>query len=137
MYDKLTLLQMATQSMNWIAKRQEVLSENIANADTPNFIPSDLKPPDFKTVLGESAGMAPVKLAVTDPKHIQPGTGSDANPKVFSQRKTYESSPDGNAVILEEQMAKMGEAQTKYDTAINLMQKHIRMLRTAIGKNSA
>ena len=33
--------------MAWLGRRQQVLAQNIANADTPNYKPMDLKPLDF------------------------------------------------------------------------------------------
>ena len=43
----LTLFQMSEEKMRWLAQRQSVLSENIANANTPDYMPSDLKPLKF------------------------------------------------------------------------------------------
>lgn len=132
MYDKLSLVALAKGRMDWVAKRQEVLSENIANADTPKYMPHDLKAFDFKQVLNQTNPS--VNVAVTNPMHVVP-TVRDPN-KILTQKKTYESSPDGNGVVLEEQLAKMGDAKTAYDTAASLFQKQFKMLRTALGKMS-
>lgn len=130
MYDKLSVIALAKGRMDWVAKRQEVLSENIVNANTPKYVPSDLKGFDFKSVLNQT--QAPVQVAVTNARHVQPVV---ADPQqVIRDKKTFESSPDGNAVVLEEQLAKMGEAKTAYDTAASLFQKQFKMLRTALGK---
>ncbi|MBI5164675.1 MAG: flagellar basal body rod protein FlgB [Magnetospirillum sp.] len=128
MFEKLTLLAMARKKMDWLAQRQEVVAGNIANANTPKFIPKDLKALDFKSVLAETNPA--VRPVATNAAHIVPEM-QDPN-TVLSQKKTYESSPDGNAVVLEEQMAKLGEAKSAYDTAANLFQKQVRMLRLAI-----
>jgi len=130
MYDNLTLVAMARKSMDWIAKRQEVLAQNIANSDTPAYLPSDLKPLDFSTVLHQTAAPA-INPVITDPRHITPAGLNDPN-VVLVQKKTYESSPDGNAVILEEQMAKMGDSKGMYDQVTALFQKNVALLRTAI-----
>ena len=84
-----------------------MLAENIANANTPKFVPSDLKPFDFKSVLNDSNPTVQVK--VTSPMHVQPVMTDPQT--VIKDRKDFESSADGNAVILEEQMAKVGEAK--------------------------
>lgn len=131
MYDKLSLLTLAKSRMDWVAKRQEVLSDNIANANTPKFVPSDLKAFDFKEVLHQS--MPPIQLASTNARHLSPELADPR--KILQSKKTFESSADGNAVVLEEQMAKMGEAKTAYETAASLFQKQYRMIRTALGKN--
>ena len=130
MFDKLSVVTLAKNRMDWVAKRQEVLAENIANANTPKFVPSDLKSFDFKSVLNDSNPTVQVK--VTNPMHVQPVMTDPQT--VIKDRKDFESSADGNAVILEEQMAKVGEAKSAYDTAASLFQKQFKMLRTALGK---
>lgn len=127
MFDKLTLLAMVRKRMDWIAQRQEVLSENIANANTPRYQPKDLKALDFKTVLNET--QPPVKPVATNPMHIVPEMKDPM--REVRQRKTFESSPDGNSVVLEEQMAKLTEGRTAYETAANLFQKQMKMLKLA------
>lgn len=133
MYDKLTLVQLAQSRMDWVAQRQEVLSENIANANTPKYIPQDLKAYDFKDVLHR---MVPaVKVVSTNSSHIVPEYHDET--VVQQNKKTYESSPDGNSVVLDEQMAKLAEAKSAYDTAANLFQRQFKMLKTALGQGGA
>ncbi|RAU20182.1 flagellar basal body rod protein FlgB [Paramagnetospirillum kuznetsovii] len=131
MYEDLGIFKMTKAQMDWLAQRQEVLAGNIANANTPRYLPKDLKPLNFKDVLAGSASH-PVTAAATNAKHIVPEMGPDPF-KAVTQRKTYESTPDGNSVILEEQMAKMGEASTSFNAAANLFQKYQKMLRTSMG----
>lgn len=131
MFDKLTLVTLAESRMNWVARRQEVLSENIANANTPKYMPKDLKAFDFKEVLNQS--VPAVKVEATNAKHIVPEFHDEQD--VVNTKKAFESSPDGNAVVLEEQMAKVGEAKTSYEVAANLFQHQFKMLRTALGKS--
>lgn len=130
MYDKLSVVTLAKGRMDWVAKRQEVLAENVVNANTPKYIPNDLKAFDFKTVLNQSS--PPVQVTATNARHIQPVIADPQN--ILAQKKTFESSADGNAVVLDEQMAKIAEARTAYDTAAGLFQKQYKMLRTALGK---
>jgi flagellar basal-body rod protein FlgB len=130
MYDKLTLVNLAQSRMDWIARRQEVLSENIANANTPKYIPKDLKPYNFKDVLDQS--VPSVKLRATNAAHVVPEFRDEQ--QAVDTKKVFESSPDGNAVVLEEQMAKVGEAKTAYEVAAGLFQRQFKMLKTALGK---
>ncbi len=131
MYEDLGIFKMTKAQMDWLAQRQEVLAGNIANANTPKYLPKDLKPLSFKDVMTGSAAR-PVTASTTNSKHIVPETGPDPF-KAVTQRKTYESTPDGNAVILEEQMAKLGDAGTSYNAAANLFQKYQKMIRTSMG----
>lgn len=133
MYDRLDIFKATKNEMDWLAQRQEVLAENIANANTPRYLPKDLKPLSFKELV-TGPDRPTVTAAATNPAHIVPETGPDPF-KAQTQRKTYESTPDGNSVILEEQMAKIGEAGTAYSTATSLFQKYQKMLMTALGKS--
>ncbi|WP_142847856.1 flagellar basal body rod protein FlgB [Telmatospirillum sp. J64-1] len=131
MLNKLTLFQMARTRMDWVAKRQEVLAQNIANADTPKYQPRDVKALDFKSHLGQQPQVA---AAVTNPRHVVSEPLIHRVAEVRKDGRPYESTIDGNAVVLEEQMVKLSEAKGAYDLAANLFQKHVKMIRTALGK---
>ena len=134
MYDQLNIFKATKNEMDWVAQRQQVLAENVANANTPRYLPKDLKPVSFKELL-TGPEIPTVTATATNAAHIVPETGPDPF-KAQTQRKTYESTPDGNAVILEEQMVKIGEAGTAYNTAVSLFQKYQKMFLTALGKQS-
>ena len=51
-------------------------------------------------------------------------------------RKTFEESPDGNQVVVEEQMQKVGDTRSEYNTAVTLMQAHMKMLTIAVKGSS-
>lgn len=131
MYDDLAIFKMAKAQMDWIAQRQEVLAGNIANVNTPRYLPKDIKALDFKEVLAGTSEPTPTAVA-TNAKHIVPEVGLDPF-KALTQRRTYESTPDGNSVILEEQMAKLGDASSRYNAAASLFQKYQKMIKTASG----
>ena len=50
-----------------------------------------------------------------------------------NDKRPFETTPMGNSVVLEEQMAKVGETGVNYKLATNLYRKHIGMLRMALG----
>lgn len=130
--NKQTLFGVLKGRMSWLSRRQEVLAQNVANADTPNYKPNDLKPMDFKKYLNGTPTRIP--LTTTSPKHFT-GTRDSVSPFVSVENRTpYETSPDGNAVILEEQMAKVGETQLQYSLTTELYRKHLSMIRMALGK---
>ncbi|MSO98059.1 MAG: flagellar basal body rod protein FlgB [Rhodospirillaceae bacterium] len=131
----LKLFQMAMTKMDWAAQRQKVLAQNVSNADTPDYKPKDLKKLDFKHLLRDE--IAPVKVARTNPAHAK-GSIPEQDPfRSRSLMKSFEESPDGNEVILEEQMQKVGDTRGEYNTAIQLMQSHMKMLKIALGKGGA
>ena len=127
------LFQRITERMNWLGAREKILATNIANADTPNFIPHEAVPLDFEQHLKK---LLPVEPTRTDPKHIL-GTIPVADPVGDKKsKKSYETAPAGNAVVLEEQMMKMSETQADYNAMVNLYSKHVDMLKTAIGRGT-
>ncbi|MEW5703030.1 MAG: flagellar basal body protein [Pseudomonadota bacterium] len=129
---KLPLLATITGRMGWLNSRQEVLARNIANADTPGYVPHDLKPTAFRDLVrGGEATLAP---RVTNMAHLS-GTKEAKRFADQKQRETYETTPDGNAVVLEEQLLKVAETAGDYQTATNLYRRYIAMFRTAIGRN--
>jgi flagellar basal-body rod protein FlgB len=122
------------QKMDWIEARQKVLAQNIANADTPGYQPQDIAKPDFKMMLDSSASKLPMRsvgMAVTDPKHITSGGASagGSNVKPKNEKKPYETSPSGNAVVLEEQLLKMNENKTDHEFITNLYEKQVQMIK--------
>lgn len=131
MLEDLTLFQMAKKRMDWVSERQTVLAENIANANTPGYKSKDLKALTFKEQLTPSVG-----LTTTNPMHV---SAPQANNAYQAQvvRKTFESSPDKNDVVLEEQAAKLGDAKGAYEMAASLFQKNVRLLKMAIGRGGA
>jgi flagellar basal-body rod protein FlgB len=113
--------------MQWHQERQRVLSENVANADTPNFRPRDLTPPDF-----ERTAPLGVSLARTDSGHLG---GLGGGSRFARERQVgYETRPAGNAVNLEDEMLKVAANQMDYQAATSLYTKSLGLLKTALGK---
>jgi flagellar basal-body rod protein FlgB len=118
--------------MQWHQERQRVLSENVANADTPNFKPRDLVEPKFDPK-GQVRGPAgTLGLARTSAAHIAPSGGGDS----FDQNKRagFQTRPAGNAVNLEDEMLKVSANQMDYAAVTSLYSKSLHLLKTAIGK---
>jgi flagellar basal-body rod protein FlgB len=123
--------------MQWHQARQRLLAENVANANTPHFKAKDLKAPVLPGPTGSASGTpgamrAPaVTLAATQAGHI--ATGSPRGFRTDS-KPHFEVTPSGNAVDLEDQMAKSAENQLDYQTVSSLYQQSLTLIRTAIGK---
>src|SRR6202000_812116 len=126
----LPLLSMLRERMTWLNQRQDVLSQNVANADTPRFVARDLKDLDFdKLVSGNQSG---TQMTTTNARH---NAISSVRSGKFEDHETpdQESSPNGNAVSLEVEMIKVADTQAQYAAAANLYAKAITMMKTAIG----
>lgn len=129
------LLAMLKQRMSWLSARQNVLAQNVANADTPGYAARDLKPVSFDDILkGASGGPAATggAMRVTDPRHISitPPGGSDYTDVASPDT---EANPTGNTVSLENEMIRVSDTQAEYQAASNLYAKAIDMMKTAIG----
>ena len=61
------ILSMLRTKLHWHQERQRLLAENVANADTPEFKPSDLAPPNFDP---SPSGPGAVGLLRTRPNHL-------------------------------------------------------------------
>lgn len=127
------VFRMINGKMRWLAARQRVLSENVANADTPHYRPKDLKPIDLSS--GGRGASFHVALTRTHPGHTTGGGQSAQGLRGERQRDTYETLPAGNAVVLEEQLVKVAANRHDYSLMTELYRKHMRMFRIALGRN--
>jgi len=126
------LFQYAKLRMQHAGQRQRVLAQNIANADTPNYRPSDVRELDFEKELRRTR--EPLQLAQTSSNHMGGTVPPEAQFRNEQERITFETSPDDNKVVLEEQMQKVGSTRGQYITALRLMNKHMQMISMALGR---
>jgi flagellar basal-body rod protein FlgB len=126
------ILSMLRTKMQWHQERQRLLSENVANAETPGFRPRDLVAPKFDDRV-PSAG-ASVTLASTDPSHLT-GAGFGGTGAFQQERlRNYQIRPTGNAVSLEDEMLKVAANNMDYQAATSLYSKSLGLLKIALGK---
>lgn len=123
------LFRLMADKLAWNNQRQEVLSRNISNADTPHYRAHDLAAFDFKRQLRETAHL---QLAGDETGHLRGTLASKTGFKDGIEAGPYETSPDGNSVVLEEQMIKVGQNSIEYQTITNLYRKQVGLLKTAI-----
>ncbi len=131
-FNNLSLFGIVRNRLSWLTQRQEVLAQNIANSDTPNYRPSDLKAYNFgELVRRENMQLS---LKTSDPSHLK---GIRRRIRDFSseiERRPFETSPNGNSVVLEEQMAKVSETEISHRFTTQIYKKHLLMLKMALGK---
>jgi len=126
------ILSMLRTRMEWHQARQQVLAENVANADTPGYQARDLSQPKFEETFPPP--LATVSLVQTESGHIGGGLSSSSSP--FRSQKTsgYEVRPTGNAVSLEDEMMKVAANQLDFQAATTLYSKSLKLIKTALGK---
>ena len=136
----LPLLAALKVKMKWHQGRQQVLAENVANADTPNFRARDLVAPDFRKMLSGGAGAVASSAAMgparTNAAHLGGGGGKLGAGMAVTKADDWEKTPEGNAVVLEDQMLKISENQMDYQLATTLYSRGLGLLKTAIGRRS-
>jgi flagellar basal-body rod protein FlgB len=128
--------------LDQLSERQRLISENIANASTPGYRPRDLDTSSFERLLASAAGGPGGRLTMTrtSAAHMTAGGGAQANgagdagsagqPRIVT-RNDSETTIDGNAVILEDEMARAAENRMAYETGIALYQKGLDLMRMA------
>lgn len=121
------LFRLADARLAWLDRRQTLLAQNIANADTPGYRPRDLVP------FAASLDIANVTLARTDPLDL-PGP-RDALAGSLTVRP-QEVAPDGNAVSMEDELSKVAGTQTAQELTVNLYTSWLGMFRTVLDRGS-
>jgi flagellar basal-body rod protein FlgB len=113
--------------MQWHQARQKVLAQNVANADTPGFRPSDVKSP-----VPQRGGLNATQPVLTQAGHMTITGGVNG----FDGRNPnrFETTPSGNGVNLEDEMIKVAQNQSDYQLAASLYSKSLMLLKMAIGK---
>ena len=128
----LPVLSALRTKMQWQQARQRVLSENVSNANTPNFKPRDLVEPKFGPAGTQTGTMGSLAMMRTSASHIARG-GASASFDINS-KAGFQTRPAGNAVSLEEEMMKVSANQMDYAAVTSLYSKSLHLLKTAIGK---
>ncbi|MCH8237732.1 MAG: flagellar basal body rod protein FlgB [Proteobacteria bacterium] len=130
--EKLSLFSVAKKRLAWLSRRQEVIAQNIANADTPEYRARDLKPLKFRDLVrSRNTGTG---MKVTNARHLRgiaKGAGEFDEGEI---RKPFETSPTGNSVVLEEQMAKLNETSIGHRLTTELYKKNLNLIRMALGR---
>jgi flagellar basal-body rod protein FlgB len=120
--------------------RQEVLTSNIANANTPGFKAKDL---DFKAALDavsatpSSTGAAQANahfLQVSNPRHIGSAEAAPGLAAAFVKYKAdNQVTLDGNSVDLDKEKVAAAANAVDYTSVTTFTTQTLRMMQTAIG----
>lgn len=117
-------------ALNVRAARQELLSANIANADTPHYKARDI---DFKEALmGALDGkVKPLALATTSATHLEGAPNSPVGPFVKFRNET-QSAVDGNTVDMDTERAAFAENAVQYQASITFINGLLKTMQMAI-----
>jgi flagellar basal-body rod protein FlgB len=107
--------------LDMMAKRQQALSANIANVDTPGY-----RAVDFE--LRNEADS--ISLSTTNKNHLSPLDSSQSRRfEVQSEVK-----PNGNSVDFERELTELGKNGLQYITLVQFLNQKIRTLRASINE---
>jgi flagellar basal-body rod protein FlgB len=121
-----------TDKMRWHQSRQGLLAENVANAETPGYRGRDLAQYDFAK-RAKQMSSASISTVATQPMHIV--ASSEGGHFAAQRMASFEVTPEGNGITLEDEMMKVTTNMMDYQAATSLYKKSVRILRVALGKN--
>ena len=119
-------LQALAAGMKFREMRQEIISSNVANADTPDYKAKRL---DFEKALARALDVDNhLSMNVEDEKHYNVGSGSFENlePEIYDDPNGVVNE-SGNTVNREEEMSLMAQNKVMYDALVQLMNKKLGM----------
>jgi len=128
----LTIFQALKGKMEWNQSRQKLLAENIANAQTPGYRGRDLAKFDFESLV-QGQNINSIATVTTNARHIVARNSAGDSAGAFVT-KSYEITPQGNGVVLEDEMMKLAANQMDYQAATSLYSRSVKLLRTALGR---
>ncbi|MDO3410707.1 flagellar basal body rod protein FlgB [Saccharibacillus sp. CPCC 101409] len=113
--------------------RQQVISNNIANADTPYFKRSEVS---FESLLqSEMNGVSSIKGRITNPRHIAIGSSNSVPVAKVTSDDSTAMNNNKNNVDIDSEMTSLAENQLRYNTYIEEVNHQIKMMRAAMGGN--
>jgi flagellar basal-body rod protein FlgB len=116
-------------ALDYHVSRHNVLSSNIANAETPGFKPLEL--------LREAEQGSPnsLKMTVTSEGHVGAANPDAADYETREDRHAS-AGANGNAVSLEHEMSKLAANDIRFEGAVKIVSHQLAMLRYASNDGS-
>lgn len=118
----LQLFDLAFRQNEWLAQRQSVISQNVANANTPGYKARDVE--SFEDAMRKA-----VPMAVTNSDHFSPA-GDGLVQARDNDPNQAEVLVSGNDVSLEQEFLKSGEVMRGYSMNTQIMRTFSGMLRS-------
>ncbi|MEL6464881.1 MAG: FlgB family protein [Pseudomonadota bacterium] len=129
MFQNLAVFETAHAMAMHAGQRQAVISQNVANADTPGYAARDI--PAFTDVYAPAAGNAFSQRA-TRGAHLH-GAMMANFPATIQEDKSF-AAPDGNSVSLETEMLRATDAKRQHDRSLAIYRSALTILRSSLGR---
>ncbi|MDD3476278.1 MAG: flagellar basal body rod protein FlgB [Sulfurimonas sp.] len=130
---------LAAKALDYRAIRQDMISSNIANADTPYYRPRDIRFEDTLAeqkakILGQSSPK--LSLAQTDSAHIALKNEPDNTKAKTFFRDGHMARNDGNSVDLDVETTEMSKNSIMFNALVNAMKKDSGIFKGVIDSSS-
>lgn len=127
MFENLDIFRMSSAMASYAGKRQAIVAENVANADTPKYKARRL--PSFAEVVDAP----PAGQKATRARHLHGAGSIQAHVGVVTERD--DPAPDGNTVSIEREMLEAVEVKREHDRALSIYRSALNILQTTVGRN--
>ncbi len=123
------------QALNFRAMRQDMISSNIANVDTPGYKSRDI---EFENVLAARKAKIfhtpshKLKLAKTEPGHLDPIDDTDSLRAEIFFRDGHLARNDGNTVDLDVETTEMAKNSVMYNALVAALKKDSAIFRSVL-----
>lgn len=117
-----------TRALGLASQRLELLADNVANADTPNYKARDI---DFRAAMQNAGQGADLPMLATRAGHVQ-ANGASANTTTPLYRVPEQPTLDGNTVDSQKENAAIADTSVRYQATLTFLSSRIRGLRDAI-----
>lgn len=123
MFQDLNVFSLSSAMASHAAKRQSLVSQNIANADTPGYRGRDIVP--FAEVMMQRSQVGSSQSMRTSPSSVTQWIE-------FVPRA--EADPNNNTVSIEDEMLKAVEVVRQHERALSIYRSALSVLRTSLGR---
>jgi flagellar basal-body rod protein FlgB len=127
------------EAMDYRAARQDMIASNIANADTPNYRPRDIR---FEEALAQKSAELyadqsnTLQMAQTSGKHLNGfNSASDTRATTFF-RDGHMARNDGNSVDLDVESSEMAKNSTMFNALTAAIKKDSLIFKSVIDASS-
>ncbi|MDY8108914.1 flagellar basal body rod protein FlgB [Fulvimarina sp. 2208YS6-2-32] len=119
--DQVYLFSLTSKQADWLAHRQALIAENVANVNSPGYSAKELTP--FAEVLNNTA----LAQRSSNPMHMVGYGGATAETEA-TQAATWDVKHSGNTVVVEQEMMKAGEVARDYSLNTSVVKSFHRMV---------
>ena len=119
-------LNMASKAMDGLSYRRNVISQNVANVDTPGYHALEL---NFESTLQKTLNSSPkLNMALTNSKH-QLSKNDASGPYQAKLRSGGTERADGNNVDIDQELVQMTETGIRYSALSTAVSKKLSLLK--------